>query len=239
MSRRQSHVATAGGTAGRPDLTVNGIALSAATEATGIAGSSAREENFMAETVLENEKVHVGIDPSIANTGVAVISSRGELVKYINGRDGCHGKFSCDIEKYMAQASYIIAELMGMDVASIAYEGYSYESAHRAYSLAECNGILKASLYSLHPKPLLYMAPMRLKKFATGNGHADKSMMIARAKEECKDLGAKPTSDICDAFFLAKYAFYVAAPHTAYKMDRGNPNLRVRLELSQQETRRD
>lgn len=189
----------------------------------------------MAKMASKNEQVHIGIDPSIANTGVAVINSEGKLVKYINGRDGCHGKYACDIEKYVAQADYIVAQLAGLSVGFIAYESYSYQSTHKAYSLAECNGILKASLFSLHPKPLLYMAPMRLKKFATGNGHADKSMMIARAKAECSALGAKPTSDICDAFFLAKYAFYVSSPQTAYKIDRGNANLRVRLELAKQE----
>lgn len=182
-----------------------------------------------------NELVHIGIDPSITNTGVAVINSDGKLVKFLNGRDGCRGKYVCDIEKYVAQADYIIAQLTAFTVGFIAYESYSYQSVHKAYSLAECNGILKASLFSLHPEPLLYMAPMRLKKFATGNGHADKSMMIARAKAECSELGAKPTSDVCDAFFLAKYAFYVSSPQIAYKTDLGNANLRVRLELAMQE----
>ncbi len=234
MLRRQSRAETVVEAVGQLVLTVNGIVLSAAIAVTGIAGSSAREENFMAEIAAINEKVHIGIDPSIANTGVAVINSEGNLIKYINGRDGCHGKYTCDIEKYVAQAEYIIAQLSNLSVGFIAYESYSYQSTHKAYSLAECNGILKASLFSLHPKPLLYMAPMRLKKFATGNGHADKSMMIARAKAECSALGSKPTSDICDAFFLAKYAFYVSSPQAAYEIDRGNANLRIRLELATQ-----
>lgn len=234
MLHRRSHAETVEAAVGRPVLTANGTVLSAVIAATGIMGSSAREVNFMAGIKSKNENVHIGIDPSIANTGVAVVSSEGKLLKYINGREGCRGKYTCDIEKYVAQADYIISELTGLSVGFIAYESYSYQSTHKAYSLAECNGVLKASLFALCPKPLLYMAPMRLKKFATGNGHADKTMMIDRAKAECAELGEKPTSDICDAFFLAKYAFYVASPQTAYKIDRGNANLRIRLELAKQ-----
>jgi hypothetical protein len=71
---------------------------------------------------------------------------------------------------------------------------------------------------------------MRNKKFATGYGYAEKYMMMEQAANECQQL-AGASDDICDAYFLAKYALYASDPHKAARLDRGNPHLRTRLEL--------
>lgn len=172
---------------------------------------------------------YIGIDPSISNTGLCALSENGALIFCADCGQGRKGM--SDIDRYIARASYLVSCLAPFTIRSIAWENYSFDSVHRAYSLAECNGIMKAAVYNLTGKAFCYVAPAALKKFATGNGHAGKEMMAARAHAECSALPENASTDICDAFFLAKYAFYMERPQDAIKLDRGNPCLRARLEM--------
>lgn len=192
----------------------------------------------MREPVINKKslpEVYIGIDPSITNTGLCALSENGALIFCADCGQGRKRKALSDIARYIAQANYIASCLASFTVLAVAWENYSFDSVHRAYSLAECNGIMKAAVYNLTGKPFCYLAPASLKKFATGNGHAGKEMMIARAHEECPLLPENASSDICDAYFLAKYAFYTEKRQEAIKLDRGNPNLRLRLEMLKKE----
>lgn len=232
MLRRKIRAAIAEGIAGKLVRMVNGIALSAEIAAIGIMGYSTRERNAM-----KSHKFLIGVDPSITNTGVVILDPGGTLFGCCNA--GAFGKDRSlpEIQRHINQRDRIVNFLESLGVfpgknTVLAWEDYSFNSTHKAYSLAEYNGVLKSSLFNYSPNPIIYVPPLRLKKFATGNGHADKNMMIARAKAECAELGDKPTSDICDAFFLAKYAFYISNARKACERDMGHTNLRVRLEMT-------
>lgn len=177
---------------------------------------------------------YIGVDPSISNTGVCVLSENGTLLFCSDCGQGRKKKDDNDIERYVAQANYLASCLKTFSACAIAWENYSFDSIHRGYSLAECNGIMKAAVYGLFALPLLYVAPTTLKRFATGNGHAGKKPIMAQARAECFGLNEKTSSDICDAFFLAKYAFYRENPQKAIMLDKGNPFLRLRLEIIRQ-----
>lgn len=188
----------------------------------------------MAET--ERTKVFAGIDPSITNTGVVCVGEDGALVAAFNGHDAhmCRKSMS-DVQRYAAQAERISEFLSDYDVAACGYEAYSFGSVHRAYSLAEYGGVLKYRLHLLGVVPTL-IPPTVAKKFGTGRGDADKIMMSEQAVMECPGLAAAGvfSDDVCDAWFLARMAWYASSPTRAARLERGSQLLRTRLGLVHQ-----
>ena len=181
--------------------------------------------------------MYAGIDPSVRNTGVVVLHDTGELACSCNGKEAYRGKnFATDVARYICQADYIVRHLQQYDIRSIAYEDYSFNSVHRAFTLAEYGGILKARLHEALHVPLLLVSPSTNKKFATGYGYAEKHMVMRQAIAECADL-YDASDDICDAYFLAKYALYKDNAALAVRLDKGNDNLRLRLEVVTHDTR--
>lgn len=173
---------------------------------------------------------YAGIDPSITNTGLVILDGFGNLACAHDCGAGISKKSASDVQRYLEQARHVADVLANYNIVKIAYEDYSYNSTHRAYSLAEFGGVLKAGIFQrfgLHP---VFVAPKRLKKFAAGNGAATKDMMRREALSECGKFSGDTSYDICDAYFLAKYALYLSDTDNARKIDRGNKRLRARLE---------
>ena len=139
--------------------------------------------------------------------------------------------------RHIRQANFIADFLRRFSVLLVVYEDYAYNSVHRGYDLAEFGGVLKSALHRRCKKPPLLVAPARVKRFAVGRGDADKTMMAERAFAECPQLrkAAGRRLDVCDAFFLARYGWYMTHPEKAFMADRGVPNLRQRLEMTQEE----
>ena len=182
-------------------------------------------------------RIFVGIDPSSRNTGVVCLDGDGRLVAAVNGRDFFSpGKEAYDIRRHAAQASGIRDFLSAFSIAAIACEDYSFGSVHRAYTLAEFNGILKAGLLDVFGGIPIFVAPTVNKKFGTGDGWAGTESGMERGGKECPDLLKLPekqlTSDVCDAWSLAKLAWYVVGPEKAAKADFGSDLLRTRLEIA-------
>lgn len=105
-----------------------------------------------------------------------------------------------------------------LDLHALAIEGYSYGSkGGLAFDIAENTAILKRELRLLFPKfPLNVYAPKELKKYASGNGNANKILMHESfIKETGIDLtesidakpGDNPISDIIDSYYIAKLAY--------------------------------
>lgn len=175
------------------------------------------------------DSVYVGIDPSITNTGVVCLDSTGRTLLTLDGK--VKADKSDDIARYKAQTDLIVEALRQYSIESIAYEDYSFDSVHRAYSLAEYGGILKYALREVYAGKLLFVAPTQNKKFACGNGNADKRTIRTQAyREDIALVEQQASTDICDAYFLAKIAWYQDQPETAFAVDSGNPHLRTRME---------
>lgn len=99
----------------------------------------------------------------------------------------------------------------------VVLEGFSMGSKGLIFNIAACTGILE---YLLHQEghSITTVAPLSLKKFATGNGRSDKTdmdkafnsffmrnslnppLLIPNLKS-----GISPSADLVDAFFLWKY----------------------------------
>lgn len=65
----------------------------------------------------------------------------------------------------------------------VAYEGYSMGSQQtRSYSMGELGGVLQVHILEARIR-LLLVPPSSLKKFVTGSGRADKSLMVDKIAE--------------------------------------------------------
>lgn len=86
--------------------------------------------------------------------------------------------------------------------AIVIIEGHSFGSQGRGKTvLSELHGVIKNQLIRTEMVFVL-VAPPTLKKFATGDGRADKTQMIHTAKVFCSELG---TDDEADALHLARF----------------------------------
>lgn len=93
-------------------------------------------------------------------------------------------------------------------------EGYAFGAKGQVFQIGENTGLLK---HKMHSKVIAFdvIAPSVLKKFATGKGNADKLLMneafekltgfSVRKKLDMTPSAWNPSSDVIDAFFLARY----------------------------------
>jgi hypothetical protein len=137
----------------------------------------------------------------------------------------------------------LISSLTNYDLSAtkvhICYEGYSFDSQNRAFSLGELGGVLKTSLMTIPTRALCLslVAPTALKQFAVGQGNCtDKQPIMDQAVMECPGLvevakGAL-SSDMCDAYFLAKMAWYAGFPENAVINEDNKDIFRLRLEVA-------
>lgn len=121
--------------------------------------------------------------------------------------------WNCEYQRYKSIADWAMDHLEGCT--HIALEGYSYGSKGKVFHIAENTGVLK---YKIHNTgiPLEVIPPTTVKKFATGKGNADKTMMHNSFKSDCginlkeeitpnKSSVDNPVSDIVDSYYVCKY----------------------------------
>ena len=84
-----------------------------------------------------------------------------------------------------------------------ALEGYAY-AGQKVVGTAELGGLVKAGLYEKQI-PYIIVPPGKLKKFATGNGNADKPMMAQAARKRWGYDPQGQNEHLIDAFALAMF----------------------------------
>lgn len=91
----------------------------------------------------------------------------------------------------------------------ICLEGISYGSSIRTksvFDLAGLNYMVRTMILQLNLNTFLYIgAPKEIKKFTTGNGNANKQLMLSKFNETFPNIKLPKTDDICDAYFMAIY----------------------------------
>ena len=118
-----------------------------------------------------------------------------------------------DFQRYKSIADWSMDQMVGCE--QIAIEGYSMGSKGKVFNIAENTGILKYKIYNMGI-PLEVVPPTTVKKFATGKGNADKTVMhnhfMAETNQNLrksitpdkKKIG-NPVSDIVDSYYICKY----------------------------------
>jgi Holliday junction resolvasome RuvABC endonuclease subunit len=181
--------------------------------------------------------IYVGIDYSINSPGICILQDNQEAKFFFfhNNPDKLYkdilvrpSNFYCytypkdykhDTERFHLISEYVIKTIQKCRELSnegivVGLEDYSMGSRGKVFNLAENAGILKHKLFTNDIDFHLF-APKSIKKSATGNGNADKSMMYAKFLEEGnldihqllqpkKKIDSSFAVDLADAYFIAK-----------------------------------
>ena len=138
-----------------------------------------------AETAYHREMIKAGNLSNIADTVVATILSA--------------------IEEYSTICDEEVEEVY------VCMEGISYGSVRSSavMDLAGLNYLIRDRLISKRRITRTYIAPpAEIKKFATGSGNANKDLMIAAFAGTWPDLTLPKLDDVCDSWFMSRYAQY-------------------------------
>ena len=168
----------------------------------------------MTQTV-EIEKTVIGIDYSLTSPAISIdngalmffyLTSKKKWSMTMNDTivGEAHKEYKTDIERFKNISDFAINVIQSTHNPYVYIEGYSFGSKGRGvFQIAENCGILKYRLEE----------PSVVKKFATGNGNADKDKMYEAFKKDLKiDLKkifdtekvGNPISDIVDSYYIAK-----------------------------------
>lgn len=122
---------------------------------------------------------------------------------------------TCEEQRHDQLSQWAFDLISASNPSRVVIEGYAFGAAGRVFNLAENCGLLKHKLWKnkIH---FDVAAPTTIKKFATGKGNANKEKMqeafIAETGIDVKNIMSlsekqwNPSSDIIDAYFLAKYS---------------------------------
>lgn len=108
--------------------------------------------------------------------------------------------------------SYIATILKMYEPDAVAIEGISFGSTGSAalIDLSGLNYMTRMKVLEMGVKHMYIVSPTQNKKFATGNGSAEKDLMISAWLKMDKEMSEAPkyikVDDIADAYFLARYA---------------------------------
>lgn len=152
----------------------------------------------------------IGIDPSLSGTGVIVLDDSGKIVsREVIGVESLGSKAADRMKRFSRLLAPILKTIDRFSPQTACIEGYSLGSNMPGVSdRVEYGGLLRWSLVAAGIQ-LHEVAPLTLKKWATGQGTGDKTAVIASIT---KDYGHVFRSDNeYDAFALAMIAFQIAS----------------------------
>lgn len=154
----------------------------------------------------------LGIDPSLTSLGLAAIRSDG-----LRAETRAVQVPGTGIPRLLALRDAVLEWVRAYAPAVVAMEGYSMAPrAGRLADLGELGGVLKVALWEMGYRTdqgrLLVVPPALVKKYATGQGNADKGAVRVAVY---KRWGFEArTDDETDAYVLARIALAWAAMDT-------------------------
>ncbi len=149
----------------------------------------------------------VGIDLALRKTGFVVLED-GELLTHCVLKSTAEDVFSCVEQNVNMLQECLKFVPMGSKVAIESLSLGSVSSSTRTLAI-NYGAVFFNVLYNVYD--VWEIAPTSLKKFATGNGRADKSAMVEAlpnsVRDEFNGQYKKTTGlfDVTDAYFLAKF----------------------------------
>ena len=160
----------------------------------------------------------MGADLSLSRSAIVVLNKRGVMV-----RCESFAPESTGAERLHEIAAWLTNMAQLERVSTLTIESPFSGGGHMAgvaIKLAEMHGAVKAELHKQRMTAPYYVAPMTLKKYATGNGHAEKSdIKMAVFKKWGIELNS---NDEADAYALAQIAANIGGfniPSHEYERD--------------------
>ena len=130
----------------------------------------------------DDEKVILGVDLSLSNTGVAIFSVNGKPLKVMSISTNSKQERS---ERLREIGQAIIEIKNNYNLLEVAIEQGFYRYATSTQTLYQVQGIL---LYLLYDIPCHFYAPSTIKKVVTGKGNASKAKVREIVSEIFPDL---------------------------------------------------
>jgi len=158
--------------------------------------------------------VFMGLDQSYTSSGVVIIDQNGQVLvsEVFRSRQG-----ESDFQRSWSLYSDILNLVQKYQVKYLTIEGLAFgKFGNATRSLAILQGVLitnlqylKGETYDSGLEKIEVITPSALKKFATGNGRADKKLMISHVpsyllSEWRTKFAGKSIDDLADAYFLAR-----------------------------------
>ena len=161
--------------------------------------------------------VHVGDEWHIRNCSFHFLTDRPKLEgKNLQFKGTLKPLHTCEEQRHDQLSGWAIDLIMQAEPSRVVIEGYAYMANGKVFNLAENCGLLKHKLWK-NKIAFDVAAPTTIKKFYTGSGRANKEQMQETFLEETKidvknilsmsDKQWNPSSDIIDAYAMAKFAF--------------------------------
>lgn len=141
----------------------------------------------------------IGLDLSLTATGVAVWDQENQRVTYTKVITTSKQSHPEDDERYWYITKKIMQVITEHNLQGIAIEAPAFQGMEKRPS--ELAGVVKVVLYR-HGYDYILVAPNTLKKYATGNGRADKPEMVRWAQKFDPNI---TNHNIADALHLARY----------------------------------
>lgn len=157
--------------------------------------------------------ITIGVDQSFTSSGFVVLDTDGKVVDV---RRFVSAKALDMFDRARQVANYVADVIIEVGADLVALEGLAFGirgSATR--DLAGLQYMIVGKVRERTGKNIKIVAPLTLKKFATGSGKASKKDMVAAIPPEVvlymkEEKGLKTTTgltDVADAYFLAKYIY--------------------------------
>lgn len=152
----------------------------------------------------------LGIDQSFNSSGIVVLKNNNIIHSqcYKSNKDSNRFAQAYEIALHIAN----VIDMFKPDL--VAIEGLAFSMrGNVTRDLGGLQFVIISYLQEVKKQPVVIIAPLTVKKFATGNGRAKKNEMIEHlplfAINNFKKLGVKKTtglSDLADAYWIAKTA---------------------------------
>lgn len=141
----------------------------------------------------------MGIDPSLTNFAIVGFNNEGVTQELIKSK--LKGP-----ERLIQIRDALIEEMEKLEPDYVGIEGYGFNS-QRGVVLGELGGVIRVVLYeyfgSDYDKKVIVIPPTTLKKFVSGKGNCEKSLIL---KNVFKRWGYDCDNDnLADAYSIAKY----------------------------------
>jgi crossover junction endodeoxyribonuclease RuvC len=149
---------------------------------------------------LSEEKVYIGIDPSLTATALVAVTAKGQMVKSTICKTAWDGPRR--LVSIRDQADRFITQF-GDQTVLVGIEHYAMGAKFGREAAGELGGVLRVMMYE-NSCEYIEIAPMQLKQFATGKGTAQKDHVLMAVY---KKWGMEfRTNDEADAFVAAQIA---------------------------------
>jgi Holliday junction resolvasome RuvABC endonuclease subunit len=158
--------------------------------------------------------IHDGNEWSLNNCKFYFLTSKKKCTIKTEMFDGDYqSDFTSQESRFSQLADWVISKIPANS--NIFIEGYAYASKGVVFHIGENTGVLKHKLWK-NNITFKEVSPPTVKKFATGKGNSNKTIMYEKFVEETQldissiihcNEGDSPMSDIIDSYYIAKFGF--------------------------------